>query len=372
MAQSPSEFPRRDDRGNESVIDPHARFNGKYVSDRDLRIEGEAQGEIECQGTLIISPQARVRSAIKAHNVIVNGDYEGDVDCGGRFEIGSTGRVKGNIKTQVLVVKEGAHWEGGVTMTREPGARPTAPAPTPAQQPAPIRRQAPAALAAASSARASATARGAARRAARGPAGRTGRPGARPSRRPLAPVPVSGAIAAAIGLGAAGAGRGHAGRPRRVRPSRLDRRRRARRLARRVGRRSRPVRLHCARAPSRSSSHHSSPRGASTSTASGPMRWRSWPPATGRGPPRPPRPGGPAPRRTDELRPSEPGSRPVRHRDGAAPPPRRREADRAARQLLRQARRDGAVREGIGLADRHATGSLSIPSSASPSRRSPR
>ena len=124
VAQSPSEFPRTSDRGNESVIDPHARFNGKYVSDRDLRIEGEAQGEIECQGTLIISPQARVRSAIKAHNVIVNGDYEGDVDCGGRFEIGSTGRVKGNIKTQVLVVKEGAHWEGGVTMTREPGTRP--------------------------------------------------------------------------------------------------------------------------------------------------------------------------------------------------------------------------------------------------------
>ena len=135
VTPSPTEF-RRPDSGNESVIDPHARFNGKYVSDRDLRIEGEAQGEIECQGTLIISPQARVRSAIKAHNVIVNGDYEGDVDCGGRFEIGSTGRVKGSIKTQVLVVKEGAHWEGGVTMTREPGARPTAPAPAPGQQPA--------------------------------------------------------------------------------------------------------------------------------------------------------------------------------------------------------------------------------------------
>jgi cytoskeletal protein CcmA (bactofilin family) len=134
VAQTASEFPRTADRGNESVIDPHARFNGKYVSDRDLRIEGEAQGEIECQGTLIISPQARVRSAIKAHNVIVNGDYEGDVDCGGRFEIGSTGRVKGNVKTQVLVVKEGAHWEGGVTMTREPGARPTAPAPQPSQR----------------------------------------------------------------------------------------------------------------------------------------------------------------------------------------------------------------------------------------------
>ena len=55
MAQNSMEY-RRGDPGNESVIDPHARFNGKYVSDRDLRIEGEANGEIECSGTLIISP----------------------------------------------------------------------------------------------------------------------------------------------------------------------------------------------------------------------------------------------------------------------------------------------------------------------------
>ena len=132
VTPSPTEF-RRGDSGNESVIDPHARFNGKYVSDRDLRIEGEAQGEIECQGTLIISPQARVRSAIKAHNVIINGDYEGDVDCGGRFEVGATGRVKGAVKTQVLVVKEGAHWEGSVTMTREAAPRPAAQAQPPSK-----------------------------------------------------------------------------------------------------------------------------------------------------------------------------------------------------------------------------------------------
>ena len=138
VEMTPSPEIRRDDRGNESVIDPHARFNGKYVSDRDLRIEGEAQGEIECQGTLIISPQARVRSAIKAHNVVINGDYEGDVDCGGRFEIGSTGRVKGQVKTQVLVVKEGAHWEGSVVMSREgrPAAQPGQPGQRPQGAPA--------------------------------------------------------------------------------------------------------------------------------------------------------------------------------------------------------------------------------------------
>jgi len=108
---------RRD--ASEGILDSHARFNGKFVSDRDLRIDGEAQGEIECQGTLVLSPQARVRASIKAHNVVVNGDYEGNVDSGGRFEIGSTGRVKGEIKTQVLVIKEGAFFEGSVIMARK-------------------------------------------------------------------------------------------------------------------------------------------------------------------------------------------------------------------------------------------------------------
>ncbi len=135
MTPNPMEF-RRPDPGNESVIDPHARFNGKYVSDRDLRIEGEASGEIECSGTLIISPQAKVRSSITAANVIINGDYEGDVDCGGRFEIGSTGRVKGKVKAQVLVVKEGAHFEGGVIMTPEGRASSNAPTPAAASAPA--------------------------------------------------------------------------------------------------------------------------------------------------------------------------------------------------------------------------------------------
>jgi cytoskeletal protein CcmA (bactofilin family) len=132
MTPSPMEY-RRPDAGNESVIDPHARFNGKYVSDRDLRIEGEASGEIECSGTLIISPQAKVRSSITAANVIINGDYEGDVDCGGRFEIGSTGRVKGKVKAQVLVVKEGAHFEGAVLMSPDTRGATAAPAPAAAQ-----------------------------------------------------------------------------------------------------------------------------------------------------------------------------------------------------------------------------------------------
>ena len=132
MTNEPSSTSSTDSRRepSEGILDSHARFNGKFVSDRDLRIDGEAQGEIECQGTLVLSPQARVRASIKAHNVVINGDYEGNVDSGGRFEIGSTGRVKGEIKTQVLVIKEGAFFEGAVVMARKAPEGAPAPAAT--------------------------------------------------------------------------------------------------------------------------------------------------------------------------------------------------------------------------------------------------
>ena len=70
-----------------------------------------------------------------AANVIINGDYEGDVDCGGRFEIGSTGRVKGKVKAQVLVVKEGAHFEGA--RDDDPGGSRLLECPSPASASAP-------------------------------------------------------------------------------------------------------------------------------------------------------------------------------------------------------------------------------------------
>jgi hypothetical protein len=44
-------------------------------------------------------------------------------------------RVKGKVKAQVLVVKEGAHFEGGVIMTPEGRASSNAPHPAPAAAP---------------------------------------------------------------------------------------------------------------------------------------------------------------------------------------------------------------------------------------------
>ena len=348
----PSEFPPAGDRGNESVIDPHARFNGKYVSDRDLRIEGEAQGEIECQGTLIISPQARVRSAHQRPQR----DHQRRLR--GRRRLRRPLRDRLDRSRQGQGQDAGAGRQGGRPLggrrDDDPRARRAAArrrAPTPGQQPARSRAATPDGGGGSifSKGDRQPEAQPAEQREGQ-PAGRA--PGAsRSARWRRCPPPADRQRRSA----AAPPALVEVTRGDRVesRPSRLGRGRRARRLAGGVGRRSRPVRLHPLErqaVPARAVRRLGPLRRVRLRR---PRRWRSWPPAT-----RARTATSASSRRScargglTSCRPSEPGPRPVRHRDGPAPDPRRRAADRAARQLLRQARRDGPVRQGVGLADR--------------------
>ena len=48
----------------ESLIDKHSSFNGHYRSTHNLRIEGSVDGEIECQSTLTIAEEAKVRAKL--------------------------------------------------------------------------------------------------------------------------------------------------------------------------------------------------------------------------------------------------------------------------------------------------------------------
>ena len=48
-----------------SVIDRHSNFDGTFRSSRDLRIEGEVKGTIECQGTLFVAQGANVSATAR-------------------------------------------------------------------------------------------------------------------------------------------------------------------------------------------------------------------------------------------------------------------------------------------------------------------
>lgn len=99
-----------------SYIDPATSINGEVTTERDLRIEGRAQGKISCDGVLTIAEGAVVDAEIVAASIIVAGEMSGKVRCRGRLEIRSTGMVRGDVKTGALVIVEGARYEGQIAM----------------------------------------------------------------------------------------------------------------------------------------------------------------------------------------------------------------------------------------------------------------
>ncbi|MDQ4100303.1 MAG: polymer-forming cytoskeletal protein [Chloroflexota bacterium] len=112
----------QDDYGSEqeaesiSVIDRFSNFDGTFHSTRDLRIEGQVKGTIDCQGTLHVAQGANVNAKVEAENISVAGDLDGDINCRGRLQMLPSGRVRGKIQTVTLVINEGAYYEGQLEM----------------------------------------------------------------------------------------------------------------------------------------------------------------------------------------------------------------------------------------------------------------
>jgi cytoskeletal protein CcmA (bactofilin family) len=106
----------------ESTIGEHTFFDGTYKSDNSIRIKGTAQGEVECAKAVFIEENAKVSAKVTASSITVAGEVNGELNCTGRVEIRPTGRVTGTINAGVLVMQEGAFFDGNLRMKQTTAA----------------------------------------------------------------------------------------------------------------------------------------------------------------------------------------------------------------------------------------------------------
>ena len=102
--------------GSESFIDPFSSFKGSFRTSQNLRIEGGFEGDIECEGTVIIAENANVTANVKAQHLIVYGAIHGDIVCDGRLEVAASGKLSGRASAAVVTIHEGAFYEGELRM----------------------------------------------------------------------------------------------------------------------------------------------------------------------------------------------------------------------------------------------------------------
>ena len=93
-------------------------FEGKMTFEGLFRLDGKFNGEIFSGDTLIIGETGEVNAQIHVKTLVVNGGLEGSVVASTRVEIYPPGRILGDMKTPILVIAEGAIFEGNCQMEK--------------------------------------------------------------------------------------------------------------------------------------------------------------------------------------------------------------------------------------------------------------
>ncbi len=92
------------------------RMNGVLKFKGALRFDGDFQGEIQTEGTLIVGNLGKVEAMVNAGNLFNMGRIMGDVKAERKISIFDKSYLNGSIDTPVLVAEEGAILQGSCVM----------------------------------------------------------------------------------------------------------------------------------------------------------------------------------------------------------------------------------------------------------------
>lgn len=93
-----------------------SRVEGTLSGPTELLIEGEVDGEIRVESSVMIGTEGVVRGPISAQVVRVGGRVIGDVQATERVEVAPSGGLEGDIAAPRVIIAEGAFFKGRIDM----------------------------------------------------------------------------------------------------------------------------------------------------------------------------------------------------------------------------------------------------------------
>jgi cytoskeletal protein CcmA (bactofilin family) len=103
-----------------TVIGPGSLIKGELRSKGTVRIEGEVEGRILSEDTIVVHETGKIKADMIAGQIVISGAVEGNVFAHDRLEITSQGRLVGDITAPRVSIAEGVLFEGTCTM-KPPG-----------------------------------------------------------------------------------------------------------------------------------------------------------------------------------------------------------------------------------------------------------
>ena len=102
-----------------TVLAREDSLSGRLEVKGSGQVLGTFSGQIDCDGDLLIGPEAVVEADINSVTVTIAGLVRGNVTATNRLKIVSTGRLEGDARVAALVVQEGGVHRGVIRVHPE-------------------------------------------------------------------------------------------------------------------------------------------------------------------------------------------------------------------------------------------------------------
>jgi len=103
--------------GDVSILSAGCTIEGTFNSDGNVRIDGSIKGDVVINGNLTIGETSKIEGTVTAKNVTLCGNVNGGIKADEKVVLESKSFLKGDLIAKILLIEEGAKFDGKSTMT---------------------------------------------------------------------------------------------------------------------------------------------------------------------------------------------------------------------------------------------------------------
>ena len=97
-----------------------SKIVGNITADSDFRIDGLIEGDLNCNGKVVIGEAGRIKGTVVCTNAEILGLMEGKITCSQQLSLRANGKINGDVHTKTLIVEPGALFNGTCKMGGAP------------------------------------------------------------------------------------------------------------------------------------------------------------------------------------------------------------------------------------------------------------
>jgi cytoskeletal protein CcmA (bactofilin family) len=104
-------------------VGQNCTINGTLNFTGTMRIDGQIEGQVVTSGMLIVGEGGRIHADIQAGVVVCGGAIDGNIMARERVQLLAPSVLTGTVRTPLLIIEEGAQFNGTCEMERPAPAR---------------------------------------------------------------------------------------------------------------------------------------------------------------------------------------------------------------------------------------------------------